>query len=105
MRISILGLGNVGGALAKGWSATKHELYAGVRSPATTQAPLPGLKIGSISEACHQADIFVLSIPWNGVPAVLEQTGDISGKILVDCCNPLKEDLIRCASKYNSFYL
>jgi predicted dinucleotide-binding enzyme len=93
MRIAILGLGNVGGALAKVWSAAKHELYAGVRSPATTQAQIPGLKIESIPAVCQYADVIALSVPWNGVSTMLQQAGDLSGKILIDCTNPVKEDL------------
>lgn len=93
MRIAILGLGNVGGALAKVWSAAKHELHAGVRSPATTQSQIPGLKIESIPEACQQADVIALAVPWQGVSSTLQQAGDLGGKILIDCNNPLKEDL------------
>lgn len=93
MRIAILGLGHVGGGLAKAWSAAKHELYAGVRSPSTTTSPIAGMKIGSIAEAASTAEVLALCVPWNGAKSILEQCGDLSGRILIDCTNPLRKDL------------
>ena len=35
----------------------------------------------------------VLTTPWNATQAAIQNAGNLSGKILVDCTNPLKPDL------------
>ena len=35
----------------------------------------------------------VLTTPWNATQAAIQNAGYLSGKILVDCTNPLKPDL------------
>jgi len=34
--------------------------------------------------------VVVLAVPWEVVPPVLAQAGDLSGKVLIDCTNPIR---------------
>src|SRR5205814_9206277 len=46
-------------------------------------------------------DIIVLSVPWPAEGAV-KSCGNLTGKILVDCTNPLKPDLTGLALGHNT---
>jgi 8-hydroxy-5-deazaflavin:NADPH oxidoreductase len=43
--------------------------------------------------AAAQADIVVLCTPWQGTKQAIQTSGDLSGKILIDCTNPLTPDI------------
>lgn len=93
MKIGIIGAGNVGSNLGRGWSARGHEVCFGVRTPQdpTTQALLSELgeqaQAGTIHEAAAFADVVVLAVPWHAVEAALRAAGDLSGKVLIDATN------------------
>ncbi|MBL9199309.1 MAG: NAD(P)-binding domain-containing protein [Opitutaceae bacterium] len=96
MNIAIIGAGNVGGALGGSWARAGHRISFGVRDPAaektrallasagaSTSAALP-------AEAARGAEVVVLATPWDATEAALAAAGDLHGKVLVDCTNPLK---------------
>jgi predicted dinucleotide-binding enzyme len=39
------------------------------------------------------AEVIVVAVPWPEARTVLESLGELRGKILIDCTNPLKPDL------------
>ena len=99
MKIGIIGAGQVGGTLGRRWAEAGHEIYFGVRDPTAD-------KVGALLERCHgrahavppavaaaSAEIIVLAVWWQVVQPVVESLGDIAGKILIDCTNPLDENL------------
>jgi 8-hydroxy-5-deazaflavin:NADPH oxidoreductase len=92
MRLSIIGAGNVGCALAAGWVKHGHEVVFGVRD---TNKNLQGtsVKAVSVAEAARFADVVVLAVPWNAVPDAIRSAGDLNGKIILDATNPLLPDL------------
>jgi predicted dinucleotide-binding enzyme len=92
MRISIVGAGNVGGALAAGWVAKGHEVVFGVRDP-NKIPPGSNVKVASVAAAAHFADIIVLAVPWNAVAEAIRSAGSLTGKIILDATNPLLPDL------------
>ncbi len=99
MNIGIIGAGNVGGALGKGWAAAGHTVKFGVRDSHKPEV-LELLKLiggrasaGSVAEAAAFGEVVVLTTPWNATQAALASAGNLAGKILVDCTNPLKEGL------------
>lgn len=47
---------------------------------------------GSIKEAADFGEIIILAVYWNVVKDILNQTGDLAGKIVIDISNPLKQD-------------
>jgi predicted dinucleotide-binding enzyme len=97
--ISILGAGNVGGTLGRAWARQGYEVFFGVRGPqdAKTQQLLksigPKARAGTVAEAAAAGDVLVLATPWPATRDAVQAAGDLAGKIVVDCTNPLKEDL------------
>ncbi len=46
----------------------------------------------SLDDAARHAEVVVLATPWQGAQAALQMAGDLRGKVLIDCINPLTED-------------
>ncbi len=95
MKIAIIGAGNVGGALGKAWAKAGHYIIFGVRNPGQgkTQPPLEEIGVAAsavaVPDAARSADIIVLATPWPAVADAIKAMGDIKGKVLIDCTNPL----------------
>ena len=94
MKLAIIGAGNVGGALGKGWAALGHEIIYGVLSPGNSKYAeaarnAGGAKVTDVASAVSGADAVILATPWDAVPAALAACGDFAGKLLIDATNPL----------------
>jgi predicted dinucleotide-binding enzyme len=98
MLISILGAGNVGGTLGRAWARKGYDVFFGVPRPqdAKTQELLKTIggkaRAGSVAEAAAAGDVVVLATPWPATRDAIQAAGDLTGKVVVDCTNPLKED-------------
>lgn len=93
MQIAIIGAGNVGKALATGWIAAGHQVIFGVRAPQPQPADGPGGAVqASVGDAVRSAEVVVLATPWPAVRDALAAGGDLTGKVLIDCTNPLRVD-------------
>lgn len=97
MKIAVIGMGNVGGTLGRRWAALGHEVTFGSRDPYASKAIAGARALGgqvrTVGEAARSADVVVLTVPWEAVPAALSAAGDLSGKVLLDCTNPLLPSL------------
>jgi predicted dinucleotide-binding enzyme len=98
MRIGIIGMGNVGGALGRRWAAAGHQVVFGLRNPgdANSQDEAKALKaaVAAIPQAVAGAEVVVLAVPWPvALPTVTSLAGELKGKVLLDCTNPLTADL------------
>jgi predicted dinucleotide-binding enzyme len=90
MRIAIIGAGNVGVAVGKGWSAAGHGVVYGVRQPGDAKhAALGKDNVTTTVQAAAGAEVVVISTPWNATIETVRSLGNLSGKILLDCTNPL----------------
>jgi predicted dinucleotide-binding enzyme len=95
MQIAIIGAGNVGGALGKGWARAGHKIAYGVPDPlaakhrATAEAA-GGAGLFSVPQAVRGADAIVLAVPFEAVGEVLGAAGDLAGRLLLDVTNPLR---------------
>src|SRR5438045_2002477 len=95
MNIGIIGAGNVGGTLGKGWAAAGHKIKFGVRNPADQKVSTlvkdcgGNASAGSVNEAATFGQVVVLTTPWDGAKSAIDSAGNLSGKILVDCTNPV----------------
>jgi len=93
MKIAMIGAGKVGGALGTGWTKVGHTIVFGVRD--VNKADLKALcaRIGATAapaaEAARQGDIVVLALPWAVAENAVKSLGDLKGKIVIDCMNPL----------------
>ncbi len=95
MKIGIIGTGNVGSTLGKGWASKGHTILFGTRQPESEKVQKLLTEVGegvtavSIPEAVQQADIIVLATPWNVVGQVIQSVADWHGKIVIDATNPI----------------
>jgi 8-hydroxy-5-deazaflavin:NADPH oxidoreductase len=99
MQIAIIGTGNVGSALGKRWGASGHDILFGVRD---TTKPSVGSAVAaaggharavSVREAAQAANLVVLATPFSATEAAITACGNLAGKIVIDCTNPLLPNL------------
>jgi predicted dinucleotide-binding enzyme len=108
MLISILGAGNVGGTLGRAWARHGYEVFFGVPRPqdAKTQELLKSIgakaHAGTVAEAAAAGDVLVLATPWPATRDAIQAAGNLVGKVVVDCTNPLKEDFSGLALGYST---
>lgn len=96
MKIAIIGMGNVGSALGKRFAELGHQVIFGSRkNDAKTVAKAKSMKaaLASVSDAAAQGEVVILAVPWHAMNETLASAGNLDGKILLDCINPLKADL------------
>jgi predicted dinucleotide-binding enzyme len=91
-RIGIVGAGNIGGALSRLWSNAGHTVSVAVRE-GSAPIKIAGVSSGPASEIARAAEIVLLAVPWPAAKEALTSCGDLSGKVLVDCTNPVLPDL------------
>ena len=97
MRIGILGSGLMGGKLGTIFAQAGHEV---VFSYARSEQKLKTLardargkaRAGTPREAAEEADAVLLAVHWSRIEDVLNQAGDLSGKVIVTCSLPMNED-------------
>ncbi len=97
MRIGILGSGLMGGKLGTIWARAGHEV---VFSYSHSEQKLTKLardakgkaRAGTPREAAQQANAVLLAVHWSRVDEVLNQAGDLSGKVIVSCSLPMNAD-------------
>jgi hypothetical protein len=99
MQIAIIGTGNVGGALGKRWAEAGHDILFGVRDARSAKAAAavaaagPRARATGIGEAAQAAPIVVLATPFGATEAAIAACGNLAGKIVIDCTNPLAPNL------------
>ena len=99
MQIAIIGTGNVGAALGKRWAVGGHDILFGVRdaaAPRVTSAVAAAgarARAASVGDAARAAGVVVLATPYSSTEAAISACGDLRGKIVVDCTNPVAPDL------------
>jgi 8-hydroxy-5-deazaflavin:NADPH oxidoreductase len=95
MRIAIIGVGNVGTALARACNVVGHTVVVSAKHPAHAAETADEVKVaaaGSNREAAQDADLVVLAIPAKAVASVLDDIRDlVADTVLVDPTNPLDE--------------
>jgi 8-hydroxy-5-deazaflavin:NADPH oxidoreductase len=93
MRIAIIGAGRVGGALATGLKGKGHLVTFGVRDAGKAEAQAlavaSGASLATPSAAARASELIILALPWRVAEAAVKGLGDLSGKIVIDCMNPL----------------
>lgn len=90
MNIAMIGSGHIGGTLGKAWSAKGHRVTFGSRDPqskrmrALLESIGPNAAAASVKEAAAFGEIVVLAVPGTEIERVLEEAGDLRGKIVVN---------------------
>jgi hypothetical protein len=97
MQIGIIGSGNVGKTLARGFVANGHTVTLGTRNPDNAElrdwAAAQHVALSTLADAARVNEVIVLATPWaNGATenAVrLAAPEHFAGKVVVDTVNPL----------------
>jgi len=93
MRIAVIGAGAVGQALGQGWSKAGHAVKFGVPDPkAAKYKSLPAQQLATPTAASADAEVVTLATPWPNTEAAIRSLGNLAGKIVIDCVNPLRRD-------------
>ena len=97
MRVGILGSGLMGGKLGTIFARAGHEVvFSYVRSEQNLKVLARDAKgkarAGTPREAALEADAVLLAVHWSRIEDVLNQTGDLSGKVIVTCSLPMNDD-------------
>jgi hypothetical protein len=98
MKIGIVGTGNIGSALATLWAPHGHTLTFGMRDPRgksaeNLRARIPGIATETVKDATRDADVVVLSVPWDAAQEVVKGAAPLKGKTVIDCTNPVTPNL------------
>jgi len=97
VRIGILGSGLMGGKLGTIFARAGHDV---VFSYARTERKLKKLareakgkaRAGSPGDAARGSDVLLVAVHWSRVDDVLQQAGDVSGKVIISCSLPMNAD-------------
>lgn len=93
MNIAIIGAGSVGSALATAMSRADHKIILGVRDPLKDEvvslAKQTNAQVLEPAKAAVEAEIIILALPWRAAEEAVVGLGDLAGKIVIDCMNPL----------------
>ncbi|HEX9582364.1 MAG TPA: NAD(P)-binding domain-containing protein [Gemmatimonadales bacterium] len=94
--VAILGAGTVGCALAQRLLHAGSAVRFGVRDPGAASKKLTGTLAGVPvrlpAAAAADAEILLLAVPAAAALDATRSAGTLTGKILVDCTNPLRWD-------------
>ena len=94
MRLGFIGAGHLGGTLGRLFEAQGHDVRFGVRDPGKESGGgLPHTRMGSIPDVAAFGDVIVLATPWDATADALRAAGQLTGKTVIDCTNPLLPDL------------
>jgi len=98
MTVAILGHGNVGGALARGFA--KAGMRVVIAQDPARGSLLPdwvkeyGCEAMDPEGACEASDALVLAVPFGALAEAVTPLKDaLKGKVVVDCTNPVGPDL------------
>lgn len=105
MHIAIIGTGNVGGALATKWAEKGHSILLGVKDTQNFKGiSLLGnknTKAVSISEAIAGAEVVLIATPPTAITSIMEQAGDVQGKVIIDATNSVRQSPENHATVYH----
>src|SRR5260370_30909748 len=99
MNVGIIGAGSVGQAVGFGWAKRGRQVHFGLRDPSDDRAAALRSKnnrimVATNAQVAAASDVLALCTPWDATKAAIESCGDLDGKVLIDCTNPLKAGFI-----------
>ena len=97
MRVGILGSGLMGAKLGTIFARAGHDIvFSYSKSKGKLEQLARGAgrhaRAGSPADAARDADALLLAVHWSRVDDVLQQAGDLSGKVLISCSLPMNAD-------------
>lgn len=95
MKITLLGAGNVGSALAHQFTRAGHTVAIVSRSAEKTRAVAaanPGAFVVPAADGLAGSDVVVLATGFADALPALKSLGSLAGRVIVDVTNPLTAD-------------
>lgn len=96
VKIAIIGVGNVGGNLGVRLARSGFPVRFGVRPGSDVKALLERCggqaQAGSVQEVAAWADVVFFAVPATAAVTAAREAGDLTGKVGVDCNNPVGFD-------------
>jgi predicted dinucleotide-binding enzyme len=92
--IAVIGSGNIGGTLARKWSAAGHAVTIGARDPgkAAALAGEMGVRAATVEEAIADGEVVLFAIPGASMASTLQTVGAaLDGKVAIDAANSIRE--------------
>jgi len=94
VKVGILGSGDVGKALARGFAGAGHQVMIGSRSPEKLAAfvnDTSGISSGTFEETAKFGDVLALALLGVATEEALRLAGpkNFEGKVVIDATNPL----------------
>jgi len=95
MQIAFIGYGNVGAPLADHLQRLGHDVSLAADDPSSASvakalARNAGLRAAPVKDAVRSADVVFLATPFHASEAIVPAiAGDLAGKVLIDCTNPV----------------
>ncbi len=96
MKVGILGSGDVGKALARGFTSLGHEVKIGSREPQKlaqwVREAGSRASAGTFEEAARFGDLIVMATLGSGAENAIQLAGpkNFAGKVVIDAMNPLE---------------
>jgi predicted dinucleotide-binding enzyme len=90
MRIGIVGAGRIGANAARLFAKAGHDVVLSFSRDQDKLAALAaelGGRAASPREAVEASEVVLFSVPWRLIDDVLEQTGSLDGRIIIDTTN------------------
>jgi predicted dinucleotide-binding enzyme len=97
MRIGIVGVGWLGGAVGGVWAKAGHEVLFSSRHPDKLAAMVrelgPRASAGAPAEAAAFGEVVLIATPYGALETIGHELGGaLKGKIVLDACNPYPPD-------------
>jgi predicted dinucleotide-binding enzyme len=108
MKIAIIGTGRVAAALGSGWAAKGHLVTFASREPGAErvlkllESAGPNASAARVADAVSRSSIIVLAVPYTAARERLEMAGELGGKVIIDCTNPIAPGLRSLVSASSS---
>ena len=93
MKVAIIGTGKMGKGFARALSP-KHEVVVGSRDlerARETTSKVGAARGATYADAVGDADVVILTVPWEAMGETLPQLGDLKGTVVVDVSYPYKK--------------
>jgi 8-hydroxy-5-deazaflavin:NADPH oxidoreductase len=95
MKISVIGSGNVGAALAHGFVKAGHSVSFGVRDASSAKSAkattlISEVQLLSVEESSKNAEVIIITTPPDAVLSLIPQLGDVKNKFIIDATNSVR---------------
>jgi len=90
VRIAVIGTGKMGRGFAQALAPT-HDVVVGSRDPdraAATASKTGAAGSATYPDAAANADVVILTVPWQAMDETLGQLGDLPGTVVIDVSYP-----------------